>query len=138
MNRIDISKYAVFSELPLEQFENFKFSVYVLDFNWNYLFVNQFVKQNLRAKGEDLVGKNMWETFKELANDPSFLLMKKNSENGKETNMITTSPISSQKINIVGYNLKDCYLFFSSILPNKEDLIHELRGKLEKNAKLVR
>ena len=91
MNHLDISKYSYFSELPLEQFNNYKISVYVIDKNWNYLFVNDFVKKNLGKKGEDLIAKNMWEEFKELSTNPSFLSLKKNSENGLPTNIFTTS-----------------------------------------------
>ena len=135
MNSIDITKYSAFSELPLKEFDGFKFSVYALDLNWNYLFVIEFVERNLGAKGRNLIGKNMWEEFKELATDPSFILLKKNSEKRLTTNIITTSPINSQRLNIIGYILKDCFLFTSSILPKKEDLIDELRKEL-KNAAL--
>jgi len=134
MNHLDISKYSYFSELPLEQFNNYKISVYVIDKNWNYLFVNDFVKKNLGQRSEDIIGKNMWQEFKELAIDPSFLLLKKNTEKGLNTNLITTSPINSQRLNIIGNPLKDCYFFSSSILPKKEDLIDELRHELRNTA----
>ena len=134
MNHLDISKYSYFSELPLEEFNNYKFSVYVIDKNWNYLSVNNFVKKNLGQRAEDIIGKNMWQEFKELAIDPSFLLLKKNTEKGLNTNLITTSPINSQRLNIIGYPLKDCYFFSSSILPKKEDLIDELRHELRNTA----
>jgi len=131
MNKFDLSKYTQFSELPLDEFDFFKFSVYVIDFNWNYLFVNDFVRKNLGDKANNLTGKNMWQEFKELATDPSFILLKKNSEKGLNTNVITKSPINSQRLNIVGYPLKDCYFFFSSILPDKDVLIDELRKELK-------
>ena len=132
MLKFNTSRFGQFSDLTLEHFNSLKFSVYVLDFNWNYLFVNDFVKQNLVEKAEDLVGKNMWAEFPELAVDPSFILLKKNTEKGLDTNIVTTSPINSQRLNIVGKPLKDCYFFFSTILPNKDELINELRGQLEK------
>ena len=134
MNHLDISKYSYFSELPLEEFNNYKFSVYVIDKNWNYLFINNFVNKNLGQRAEDIIGKNMWQEFKELAIDPSFLLLKKNTEKGLNTNLITTSPINSQRLNIIGNPLKDCYFFSSSILPKKEDLIDELRHELRNTA----
>ena len=77
MKQFDISTYSQFSELPLNDFNSFKFSVYVLDKDWNYLFVNEFVKNNLGIRASDLTGKNMWVEFKELAIDPSFILLKK-------------------------------------------------------------
>ena len=33
----------------------------------------------------------MWQEFKELATDPAFILLKKNSEKGVNTNIVTTS-----------------------------------------------
>lgn len=130
MKQFDISTYSQFSELPLNDFNSFKFSVYVLDKDWNYLFVNEFVKNNLGIRASDLTGKNMWVEFKELAIDPSFILLKKNTEKGLDTNIITNSPINLQRLNIVGHPLKDCYFFSASILPKKEDLIDELRREL--------
>jgi|GEM_PF-6574542 len=132
MDKLNLSGYKQFSRLPLGQFNEFKFSVYVLDFQWNYLFVNDFCKNNLGARGRDLLGKNMWETFEELGQDPVFIRLKYETERGIETNLITTSPINSQRLSIVGCRLSDCYFFSASILPNKEDLIHELRGELRK------
>jgi len=129
MNRFDFNSYSKFSDLPLEQFNTLKFSVYALDFNWNYLFVNDFVKKNLGERAANLMGKNMWEVFEELAIDPSFALMKKNAEKGLKVNLITTSPINSQRLNIVGHTLEDCWLFTSSILPDKDELLDELRSE---------
>lgn len=125
------SKYTKFSELPLEQFNTLTFSVYVIDFNWNYLFVNNFAA-NLKGTRNDLAEKNMQEEFKELVADPDFMMLKTNIENHIATNVITTSPITGQRFNIVGYPLKDCYYFSSSILPNKEELIDDLRIQLKK------
>ena len=131
MNKFDISKYSKFSELPLDEFNKLKYSVYALDFNWNYLFVNDFVKRNLGSRADNLVGKNMWQEFEELAIDPSFAMMKKNAEKGLRVNIVTTSPITSQRLNIVGHPLEDCWLFSASILPDKDELIDELRNELK-------
>ena len=103
-----------------------------MDFHWNYLFVNDFAKNNLGERGNDLIGHNMWETFEELTNDASFQLLKRNAEKGIASNMIVTSPVNGKRINIAGYTLTDCYYFSVSILPDKDDLIDELRHELEK------
>lgn len=134
MDRFNHAEYSQFLQLPLEELNCLKYSVYVIDFNWNYLFVNDFVKQNLGPKGENLIGKNMWDEFRELTSDPTFILMRKNTERGLATNIITTSPVTGQKLNIIGYPLKDCYLFTSSILPKKEDLLDELRNALKNSS----
>ena len=126
-----LTRFSRFSELPFDTFELLDTSIYVLDFNWNYLFVNQFVYKNLKAT-ESFVGKNMWETFPLLAIDPDFRLMKKNMEMNKATNIITISPLTGQRLSIIGYALEDCYFFSASIMLNKEDLISDLRKHLEK------
>jgi hypothetical protein len=132
MHKFPIANYQRLSQLPLHEFDRFKFSVYILDFEWNYLFVNQFVKLNLGSRAADLVGKNMWLEFPELKVDPNFKLLKKNLENGIVTNLTTTSPINSQRLNISGYRLEDCYYCTSSILPNKQDLMEELRREISR------
>ena len=132
MHKFPITEYKKFSELPFDKFNTLKFSVYIIDFNWNYRFVNDFAKRNLGERANDLIGKNMWEEFKELTTDSSFQLLKKNTERGISSNMIVISPINGRRLNITGYPLQDCYYFSSSILPDKDDLIDELRNELGK------
>jgi hypothetical protein len=38
-------------------------------------------------------------------------------------------------LNIAGFRLEDCYYFTSSILPDKDNLIDELRSELAKKNK---
>jgi hypothetical protein len=130
MMNIPVSKFTRFSELPLESFNSLKFSVYIIDFGWNYLFVNDFVRQNLGERGENLVGKNMWKQFEQLATDPTFIRLKNNMDQRIITNIVTTSPLNFQRLNIIGYPLEDCFYFSSSILPDKGSLINEIRNEL--------
>jgi PAS domain-containing protein len=130
VHKFPITEYKRFSELPLDKFNTLKFSVYILDFEWNYLFVNEFAKSILGKRGEELVGKNMWEVFDELRHDPSFKEMRIKMEKKVTTNIIVVSPIHGQRQNITGYALEDCLYFSSSILPDKENLIEELRQQL--------
>lgn len=132
MHKFPITDYKKLEELPLDKFNTFRFSVYIVDFNWNYVFVNDFAKKNLGERAEGLEGKNMWAEFTEFATDPSFLLLKSNSERGIASNMIITSPVNGKRLNITGYRLMDCYYFSASVLPNKDDLIEELRNELNK------
>jgi hypothetical protein len=132
MHKFPITEYHRFDELPLTRLNELNFSIYILDFNWNYMFVNEFVKKNLGSRAENLVGKNMWTVFPELAADPSFQQMKRNAEKRVLTNVTVISPINSQRINIIGYPLDDCFYFSSSILPDKNDLLQELRNELGK------
>jgi hypothetical protein len=132
MHKFPITEYHRFDELPLTRLNELNFSIYILDFNWNYMFVNEFVKKNIGSRAENLVGKNMWTVFPELAADPSFQQMKRNAEKRVLTNVTVISPINSQRINIIGYPLDDCFYFSSSILPDKNDLLQELRNELGK------
>ena len=132
MHKFPITEFKRFDELPLDKFNTFRFSVYIIDFNWNYLFVNEFARKNLGERGKDLVGKNIWREFKELAAHPSFLQLKSNTERGIASNMIVTSPVNGKRLNITGYQLTDCYYFSASVLPDKDDLIDELRNELSK------
>jgi hypothetical protein len=74
----------------------------------------------------------MWDEFKELSLDSSYTMLKQDSEKGITSNVIVTSPLSGQRINITGYRLDDCYYFSSSVLPDKNDLLDELRSELGK------
>lgn len=136
MHKFPITEYTKFSELPLDKFNNLKFSVYILDFDWNYLFVNEFAKNLLGQRGNDLIGKNMWEHFDELKHDASFKELKANMQKRVTTNMIVVSPVHGKRQNITGYALEDCFYFSSSILPDKENLIEELRQELGKKNSL--
>ena len=135
MNKYDISGYSKLSELPLDEFETMKFTIYVLDKFWNYIYLNFHGENILNCDREDLIGKNMWEHFGALSIDPTFIDLRKKSELGLNTNYLTISPLNSKKLNILGYPLSDCYLFFVSILPNKDDLINELRNEITKTKK---
>jgi hypothetical protein len=132
MDKLSIGQYSEYIQLPLDKFETMKFAVYALDKEWNYLFVNDFVKSSLGERGKDMVGKNIWALFPELVRDPSFQLIKLNSEKGLTSNMIIVSPITGMRQNIVGHVLEDCFLFYATILPNKADLMNELRNELGK------
>jgi len=132
MNKLPLQGYHSFRDLPLDEFNEMNFSIYILDRSWRYLFVNRFVRANLGMDGEHFEGLNMWERFPQLFQDPVFSMFKRNSENHLETNIITVSPITAQRLNIVGKPLSDCYLFYTTILPNKDDLMRELRDVLKK------
>ena len=133
----DIPKQARFSELPFDHFNTLKIAVYVVDLEWNYLFVNHFVSESLGERGLHLEGKNLWEQFPELASDPSYAQIKNEMESGKDIQLTTTSPIHNQKLSITGYVLHDCYIFSTVVIPKKEDLINELRKELRRKSAQV-
>lgn len=132
MHKFPIANYQKFAQLPLREFDRFTFSVYILNFNWDYLFVNKFAADNLGLDSSDLVGKNIWTQFPALASDPNFLTLRKNLESNIATNFRTVSPLTSLRLNISGCRLDDCYYCTSSLMPNREDLLNELRREITK------
>lgn len=135
MLSFDINNYSSYSELPLQEFKKARFSIYVMDKEWNYLFANEFSAQNQAKDASFFFGKNIWTLFPELARDLAFIQLKQNCEHGLETHLTTTSPLNGQRLKIASRPLKDCYLFFSSVMPSKDDLLNglknELRNRLE-------
>jgi PAS domain-containing protein len=133
MQKLEIPQNSRFIDLKLDEFNSLKYAVYVINDQWDYLFVNDYARRNLGERGNDLVGKNMWKQFEELESDPAFARMRAEIEKGLPINITTTSPISNQRLNIVGYPLQDCYFFYASQLPKKDELLNELRSTLSKN-----
>jgi hypothetical protein len=132
MHKFPITEYKKFEELPLEELNKLKFSIYIIDFNWNFLFLNEFVHKIHGKRVKNAIGRNLWDVFPELASNPLYQMMKKNIEKGIVVNQVTHSPVNGLRVNIVGYPLEDSYYFSSSILPNKQDLLQELRAQLHK------
>jgi hypothetical protein len=132
MHKFPIANYQRYSQLPLQEFDRLNFSVYILDFEWNYMFVNTFAASNLGVQATDLIGQNIWQRFPKLAADPNFITLRKNLEDNIATNFRTVSPLTSLRLNISGFRLEDCYYCTSSVLPNKEDLLDDLRKQITK------
>jgi hypothetical protein len=132
VQKLNIPEDSLFADLDLEKFNSLKFAVYLIDHDWNYLFVNDFVKNNLGGRADSLSGKNMWDYFPELANAGDFVKLKQNMEAGIHVNITTTSPINGHRLNIVGYPIRDCYFFYASQLPQKENLLNELRTAMDR------
>ncbi len=132
MHKFPVHNYSRFSDLPFAELNNQKFSVYIVDFDWIYLYVNDFACELLKKPKEELIGKNMWEVYPELRHDAHFIRMKKNSEDKIASNITTVSPVTAQRINITSQPMDDCFFFSVSILPVKDVLMNELREELEK------
>jgi hypothetical protein len=133
MHKFPIAQYNRFAELPLERFNEFSFNVYILDLSWNFLFVNNNATRGLGPRGKDLVGRNMWEEFPELTFDPGFKELKAGLEKGKLVTVKTISPITGNNLHITGYPLTDCYYCNSSVIPDKDELIQELRNIIKRD-----
>jgi PAS domain-containing protein len=120
------------ADLPFNAFETMNQIVYVLDKNWNFVYVNHRVAENLGMRGAALAGKNMWVQFPELLLDAAFIKIKTLTEQGQVIDLVTTSPLTGKRLNIKSFILSDCVVFFSTILINKDELLSELRGAIRK------
>lgn len=132
MHKFPIFNYSKLDELPFADLNEQKFSVYIVDFNWNYIFVNEFACNMLHKTQEELHGRNMWQVYAELQNDASFAQLRRNTEENIISNITTVSPVTGERISITSYPLQDCYYFSVSILPKKDNLLNELRKQLKK------
>lgn len=123
------SEQASFSQLPLDEFNQVNQEIYVLDHNWNYLFANDLArcKNNLG----DLKSCNFWEKFPELLFNEDFIALRTNMQNNLVTTFVTTA-FNNHRINVLGFALTDCYYLSKAAMPNKQDLMMELRGALGK------
>lgn len=133
MHKFPIANYQRFAQLPLQEFNRLNFSVYVLDFDWKYLFINQCAASRLEINPAELIGQNIWERFPQLMTDINFQKLRQNLENNIAVNFRTVSPLTLLRLNISGIRLEDCYYCTSSVIPNREDLLTELRNELQKN-----
>lgn len=127
---VHVNKNFSFSDLRLAEYKSLNYSVYVLNFDWHFLYVNDFVLSNLNGQGGKLIGQNIWSTFPALKNDLAFQKMKSDAEQGLKSSFTTMSPLTGQKIQVSGQNLRDCFFFTSTPVPLKEDLIRELRREI--------
>ena len=64
--------------------------------------------------------------------EPEFKMFIQKVREGQVANVTTVSAISRKRVSVTGYPLEDCYYFAVSILPDKEDLMRELRSQLNK------
>ena len=70
-----------FDDLPLQDFDHIKSVVYVIDYQWNYLFANR--PANEKLNGFQVVGKNIrsvWEENSQFNFQPVYSILKENVE----------------------------------------------------------
>ncbi len=130
MYKFPITNYREFSDLPLDTLDRLRFSVYILDFEWKFLFLNDFARTYLNKDKKDLVGEVIWDAYPTLLNLPAFRQLKKSAENGAVIRVQTLSPLTSKRLSLTNYKLDDCYYLAASILPDKAQLLDELRDEL--------
>lgn len=129
----ELLKYQSFKELPLQEFNSGKESIYIIDYSWNYLFVNAYTLK--RLSGINIVGKNIktvWKENPQFNFHPVYILLRDGVKQRSRISIKTKSPITAKAIEITGIPFKDCYFFSIAELPEKEALLDELKSFLKR------
>lgn len=130
-----IPQYEWFQDLPFDELNEKKSSIYVIDYDWYYLFANRHA---IGLLGMNPVGKNIRSVWQECPNvnfEPVFNLIKPGVEERQPLDIHSRSPLTKKAIEIVGHPLSDCYYFSVYELPDKELLLSELKSLLKKSGK---
>lgn len=133
MHKFPIFNYKRYSELPFEEMDKQRFAIYIIDFNWKYLFANVYAFSHHDIERDTLTGDKLWKALQErMEADTQFKTFIKRLESGYVANVVTLSSFSKKRVSVTGYPLEDCYYFAVTVLPEKENLMDELRAELLK------
>jgi hypothetical protein len=131
--KFPITSYDNFKSLPITEFDSQGYSIFIIDYNWNYLYANPFSRERLKGISvQDQNVKDIWNNHREFNFQPLFNVLKNPVEKRLPITLKTHSPITSQSIEICGYPLRDCYFFSVSELPEKNDLLSELKNSMKR------
>lgn len=72
VGKFQVSKYTRYGQLPLDQLQSRKYSIYVIDYDWNYLYANQHAVTTFG--GIDPTGKNIRTVWEENASIKSLFI----------------------------------------------------------------
>ena len=125
--------YKRFSELPLVVLNALPYSVYIIDYSWTYIFLNDHSKTLFEADMRDLTGRSALDVFRAPKFHEIFEAIRDGVENRFSTTNRIYSPMRGQQVLIKGVPLEDCYLFTACTLPGKDELLQELRAELMRN-----
>ena len=130
-----IPQYGKFQDLPFDELNEKKCSIYVVDYDWNYLFANAHAIDLL---GSSPAGKNIlnvWQDHPMVNFEAVFNMLKPGVEERQPLDILSRSPLTKKAIQILGHPLSDCYYFSIYELPDKESLLIELKSLLKRPAK---
>lgn len=127
------AQYHSFKDLPLERLQTRNYSIYIIDYHWEYLFANRYAIASIG--GIDPTGKHVKQIWKEnpqINFEPIYNVLDKRVAGRESFELKSRSPITRRAIEISGYPLTDCYYFFIHELPDKAKLIDELKTILKR------
>ena len=128
----EILKYELFEDIPLDLIDEKKYSIYIIDYDWNYLHANP---HSIKQSGLNPTGKNIrtvWGEHPSINFAPVYNLLKENVAQKKAFEIKSRSPLTRKAIEIVGRPLANCYYFSVYELPDKESLLKELKSLLKR------
>ena len=135
IEKFSIGLFKRYHELPFEVLDNLPFAVYIIDYNWVYLFLNENSRAVFGDFAETLIGKNALEVFR----DPKFMTIFDKImyavEHKTSCRATIYSPLRGKQIKLSGYPLEDCYYFSTVILPSKAEVLEELTTELKRKKK---
>jgi hypothetical protein len=126
------SEYKRFDQLPLSVLDELPFSVYIVDYNWVYRFINRSARQAFGALADKLIGQNVFEVFRDKRFEQIFLGIKGDVDRRVAIHKIVESPLRGSQVILKGIPLEDCYYFTATIVPAKIEVLNELRDELNK------
>jgi hypothetical protein len=132
--KFSIETYDSYRDIPLEVLDTLPYSVYIIDYNWIYIFLNKNSISVFGADIEQLIGQSALDAFKHSRFEPVFDKIKNGVEHRTACHEIIYSPLRGAQVTIKGYPLSDCYFFSSSIMPAKEEVLEELRVVLKRRS----
>src|SRR5688572_14706121 len=99
--KFPIQSFDTFKSLPFEEFDKLRYSVFVIDYEWNYLYTNPYVAE--RLNGISIINRNVrdiWEDHKHLNFQPLYNIVKNPVANHQPLSLKTHSPLRNNIIEI--------------------------------------
>lgn len=121
-----------YTDLPFEILDELTYPVYVIDYNWIYLFINKDARSTFGRLADQLIGKSAVEIFSDARFYAVFDKIKYAVQTKNPLHAVFESPLRGRKIVLKGHPLEDCYYFSAAILPAKHEIIDELREELKR------
>jgi hypothetical protein len=132
LGEVSIKSYKWYKDIPLATLNQLPFSVYLIDYNWIYLFLNANSRSVFGELADKLIGKSALEIFSDSKFNTIFENVQSAVVNRSPCDCTLYSPLRGRQVNIKGYPLEDCYYFSTTILPGKEEVLADLREQLNK------
>lgn len=127
-----IRNHQCYADLPLGILDELKYSIYVIDYDWIYLFINKNARDAFGRLADKLIGQSAIEIFSDSRFYSVFEKIRHSVATKIPLHTIVDSPLRGRQIVLKGYPLQDCYYFSAGVLPGKQEVLDELREELKR------